>query len=389
VDDGMTREVAPHSDAVPERFLPIAEPVLAGREREYVLECLDSTWISSNGAFIERFERAFAEHCGVEHAISCSNGTVALHLALLGLGIGPGDEVICPTLTYVASANSIVYCGATPVFVDSEPHTWNMDPNALERAVTPRTRAIIAVHLYGHPVEMDAVREIAAAHGLGVIEDAAEALGATYRGRAVGSLGDVATFSFYGNKILTTGEGGMVVANDGALARRMRQLRGQGQDFERRYWFPIVGFNYRMTNVVAAIGTAQLECVDWHVSRRRETAAAYRVRLAKSERLVFSPEAPWAESSFWMSSVLIRDATRNQRDEVMARLARHGIETRPFFYPMHVMPPYRDVGQREFPVADDLSARGMNLPSGAGLSEADIERVCRVLEESVGAVVSG
>ena len=345
--------------------------------------------ISSNGPFIERFERAFAEHCGVAHAISCANGTVALHLALLGLGIERGDEVICPTLTYVASANCVMYCGARPVFVDAEPHTWNMDPSAVEQAITSRTRAIVAVHLYGHPVDMNPIREIAAAHDLAVVEDAAEALGATYRGRPAGSLGDVATFSFYGNKLLTTGEGGMVVTNDGALASRMRQLRGQGQDLERRYWFPIVGFNYRMTNVAAAIGLAQLERVDWHVGRRRENAAQYRRRLAQSEALEFSPEARWAESSFWMSSVLVRDANRSQRDEVMADLASRGIETRPFFFPMHVLPPYREMSRRAFPVADDLSARGLNLPSGAPLTVEDIERVCLELEDCVGSVVLG
>jgi perosamine synthetase len=384
----MTPGLAPHSENAPERFLPVAEPLLVGREREYVLECLDSTWISSNGPFIERFEQGFAEQCGVEHAISCSNGTVALHLSLLGLGVGPGDEVICPTLTYVASANCVTYCGATPVFVDSEPLTWNMDADAVRRAITPRTRAIVAVHLYGHPVDMDPIREIAASRGLAVVEDAAEALGATYRGRPAGSLGDVATFSFYGNKLLTTGEGGMVITNDETLARHIRQLRGQGQDLERRYWFPIVGFNYRMTNVAAAIGLAQLERVDWHVARRRENATAYRSHLARSERLEFSPEAPWAQSSFWMSSVLIRDASQGQRDEVMAHLAKRRIETRPFFYPMHLLPPYRDLARDTYPVADDLSSRGMNLPSGAGLTEQDIGRVCNVLEETVAATVS-
>jgi perosamine synthetase len=385
----MAPEVSPTSGATAKRFLPVAEPALAGREREYVLECLESTWVSSNGPFNERFERAFAEYCGVDHAVSCANGTVALHLALLGLGLGPGDEVICPTLTYVATANCITYCGATPVFVDAEPNTWNMDPREVERAVTAETRAIVAVHLYGHPVDMDAIRAIARTHGLAVIEDAAEAVGATYRGEPAGSLGDVATFSFYGNKILTTGEGGMVVTNDAALARRIRQLHGQGQDFERRYWFPIVGFNYRMTNIEAAIGLAQLERAAWHVERRRENAAAYRTRLAPSERLDFSPEASWAESSYWMSSVLIRAASQDQRDEVMARLADQGIETRPLFYPMHVLPPYSDVARDTFPVADALAACGMNLPSGAALTDEDIERVCSALERAVAAVVSG
>ena len=262
-----------HAGAIEERrAIPVAEPALVGREKEFVLDCIDSTWISSTGLYIGRFEAGFAEFCGVEHAITCANGTVALHLALLALGIGPGDEVICPTLTYVAAANSVVYCGATPVLVDAEAATWNLDPAAVEAAVTPRTKAILVVHLYGHPADMDAIRRIADAHDLRVVEDAAEALGARHRGRRVGSLSDVATFSFYGNKVITTGEGGMVVTDDATLAETVRLLRGQGQDPTQRYRFPVVGYNYRLTNVACAIGCAQLEKVEWHVGRRRQIA---------------------------------------------------------------------------------------------------------------------
>jgi perosamine synthetase len=355
------------------QFLPVAEPALVGREREYVLDCLDSTWISSTGKYVDRFESAFADYCGVDHALSCSNGTVALHLALRALGIGPGDEVICPTLTYVAAANSIVYCGAMPVLVDSEPETWNLDPHAVEAAVTQKTRAILAVHLYGHPADMDRIRAIADEHGLFVVEDAAESLGARHRGLRVGSLSDVATFSFYGNKIITTGEGGMVVTRDPTLAKATRQLRGQGQDPEHRYRFPIIGYNYRLTNVACAIGLAQLERVEWHVGRRREVAGWYRQLLADQPGIVFSPEADWASSSYWMSSVVLERRTADERDAVMAGLARAGIETRPFFYPMHTLPPHAD--DRPFPVADALAAGGINLPSGAALTFRDAEFV--------------
>ena len=239
------------------------------------MDCLDSTWISSSGKYIEQFEKAFAEFCGVKHAVTCCNGTVALHLALMALGTQPGDEVIVPTLTYIATANAVTYCGARPVFVDSEPETWNMDPSLIEEKITPRTKGIIVVHLYGHPADMDPIMSIARRHGLFVIEDAAEAHGAEYKGHRVGSIGDMSTFSFYGNKIITTGEGGMVVTNNDSLASKARQLKGQGSVPDQRYWFPIIGYNYRMTNVASAIGLAQLEKAEWHIERRREVARWY------------------------------------------------------------------------------------------------------------------
>jgi perosamine synthetase len=359
--------------------IPVAAPALVGREREYVLDAIDSSWISSTGQYIERFEAAFAEVAGTEHAIACCNGTVALHLALAGLGVGAGDEVIVPTLTYVASANAVAYCGATPVLVDSEPRTWNLDPERVEAAITERTKAIMVVHLYGHPADIDPIRALADRHGIAIVEDAAEAHGATYKGRPAGSLGDVATFSFYGNKIITTGEGGMVTTDDGELATHIRQLRGQGQDPQRRYWFPILGFNYRMTNVAAAIGLGQVERIDWHIQRRREIALRYRERLAASELLTFSPEAEWAENAYWISCVLVGDAAKLGRDEVMSALDARGIETRPFFHPMHTLPMYRDGEPRDFPVADDLAGRGINLPSSAGLSDEDVDRVATEL----------
>jgi perosamine synthetase len=354
------------AEAVSRAPIPVGAPALVGREREYVLDCLDSTWISSTGPYIERFEQGFARFCGVRHAVACVNGTAAVHLALMALGLAPGDEVIVPALTFVASANPILYCGARPVFVDCEQRSWNADPQRIEAAITPRTRGIVAVHLYGHPADMDAINAIAARHGLWVVEDAAEAHGASYRGRTVGSLGAAAAFSFYGNKILTTGEGGMVVTDDGELAERARLLRGQGQDPQRQYWFTMLGYNYRLTNIAAALGVAQLECADWHLARRREIAAWYREELGELDGLVLSPQEPWAQSAYWIFCAVLDARRFGPRDDAIAALARAGIETRPFFHPLHTLPMYtaaHDGGP--LPVAEDLGRRGINLPSSA------------------------
>jgi perosamine synthetase len=258
-------------------IFPVAEPCLDQVERTLLLEAYDSGWISSQGAFLQRFERDFAVFAGTRHALAICNGTAAVHLSLLALGVKPGDEVILPTLTFVATANAVRYMGAEPVFVDCEPDTWNLDPARVAAAVTPRTAGIIAVHLYGHPCEMDDLQAVADRHGLWLIEDAAEAHGATYRGRRVGSLGKLAAFSLYGNKILTTGEGGVVTTDDDELARRVRLFRGQGMDPTRRYWHTVVGYNYRMTNLAAAIGVGQLQKAEQILSARRELAARHSI----------------------------------------------------------------------------------------------------------------
>ncbi len=368
--------------ATGKRYIPVAAPVLVGNERAYALDCLDSGWISSSGKYVELFEAKFAEFCGTKYAISCCNGTVALHLALLALGVEPGDEVIVPTLTFVATANAVTYCGALPVFVDAEPATWNIDPARVEEKITPRTKGIIAVHLYGHPADMDALKAIARKHNLFIIEDAAEAHGARYKGQRVGSIGDIAAFSFYGNKIIATGEGGMVVTNDAALAGRARLLRGQGMDPQRRYWFPIVGYNYRLTNIAAAIGLAQLEMSDWHLARRREVASAYREQLRGQRRLVGQIEQAWAQHVYWMFTVALDGEALPERDELIGRLDESGIETRPVFYPMHTLPPYFDAtGAHEYPVAERIARRGISLPTWAGLTREDVRYVCEVLGE--------
>ncbi len=366
------------------RRIPVAAPVFVGNEKQYVNDCLETTWISSAGKYIQSFEQKFAEFCNTKHAIAVMNGTVALHLSLIALGIGAGDEVIIPSLTYVATANCVAYVGATPVFVDSEPQTWNIDPEKIEQAITARTKAIIAVHLYGHPADMRAIMKIAERHNLYVIEDAAEAHGASVEGRSVGSIGHIAAFSFFGNKIITTGEGGMIVTNNDQLAQKMRQLKGQGVDPVRRYWFPMIGYNYRMTNIQAALGLAQLEKVDWHLAQRRRIAQTYRQYLKDYDDICLQPELPGYVNSYWMTSLVLGDNLPD-RDRVMQQLAEQGIETRPFFYPMHVLPMYANLANgKKFPIADRVSMRGMNLPSFASLTEEDIHYVCACLVKVLG-----
>lgn len=356
--------------------IPVTEPAFIGNEKKYVNDCLESSWISSVGKYIELFEEKFAGYLGVNHGVSCSNGTVALHLALLALGIGPGDEVIVPTLTYVATANAVTYVGAKPVFVDCDPDTWCMDVKDFGAKITPSTKAVIPVHLYGHPCDMDPIMRLAAERGVYVIEDAAEALGSRYKEKMAGSIGHLATFSFYGNKTITTGEGGMVVCNDDQLADRVRLYKGQGMSREKRYWFEVVGYNYRMTNIQAAIGLAQLEKVDYYVSRKRENAEAYSQALRSISGLTLPAEKDYAFNTYWMYSVLIGAGFGMARDVLMAHLAAEQIETRPFFYCMHAMPPYAagyEMG--DFPISEHVAANGLNLPSSVCLKKEDIARI--------------
>jgi perosamine synthetase len=355
-------------------MIPVYKPFIGDTERAYVADAVDSTWISSKGKYLDRFEAEFPEYLGSRFGIATCNGTASLHLALAALGIGPGDEVIVPTLTYVASVNAITYTGATPVFVDSEPEYWNLDPQLIERLITDRTKAIEVVHLYGHPVDMDPVMALAQEHGLAVIEDAAEAHGAQYRGRKVGSFGDVASFSFFGNKVVTTGEGGMVVTDDEGLANVCRHLRGQGVSPTRTYWHDVIGYNYRMTNIAAAIGVAQLERIDDVIARKRRIAAMYRDRLEQVSGVTFQREAEWADAVWWMVSILVDPSVR---DDLMFFLRQNGVESRPFFYPAHVLPMYQN--GMSYPVAERLGASGINLPSFPELTEAEIDRVCELV----------
>ncbi|WP_028546019.1 DegT/DnrJ/EryC1/StrS family aminotransferase [Paenibacillus taiwanensis] len=366
------------------KYYPIATPILNGNEKKYVMDCLDSTWISSNGSYLDRFEQQYALFNNTKHAIACSNGTTALHLALLAHGVGKDDEVIMPTLTFVATPNAVTYCGGIPVFVDSEPETWNIDTSAIENKITARTKGIIAVHLYGHPANMDPIMELASKYGLFVIEDAAEAIGAQYKGRMAGSIGHTATFSLFGNKIITTGEGGLITTNDDNIADTIRLLRGQGIDKHKKYWHPVIGYNYRMTNVQAAIGCAQLEKVDWHIQQRIRVAMDYYHFLQDDDRLTLPVQKVWSKNVYWMLGVVLNQSTEQQRDAVMKRLKDNGIETRPFFYPMHILPPYSDKQiYTDFPVANRIAAQGLNLPSHGELSREDVQFISETLRNNL------
>jgi perosamine synthetase len=366
------------------RRIPVSSPDLSGNESRYVQDCLESTWISSLGSYIERFEAGFAELCAVPHGVATCNGTAALHLALLAAGVGPGDEVVVPAMTYVACANAVTYCGATPVLADVTPGTWTLDPGSCAAVMSPRTRAVMAVHLYGHPADMDALRAVADAHDAAVVEDAAEAHGSRYRGRPVGSLGDVAAFSFFGNKILTTGEGGMVTTADAAAAQRVRLLRGQGQDPARRYWHVVRGFNYRMTNVAAAIGVAQLERVQTLVARRDDVAAWYREELEGLAGVRLQREEPWARRANWLTGAVLEDPAMD-RDGVMRRLEDRGIETRPFFPALHHLPAYRELAEPgALPVSELLADTGLCLPTSSVMTRADVARVAAELRRALG-----
>lgn len=351
--------------------IPVYRPDLNGNEKIYVNECLDTSWISARGRFVGEFERRFSEYTGVSHSVTVCNGTVALHLALVALGIGPGDEVIVPTLTYIASVNSITYTGATPVFCDSLKSSWQMDPSDVIRHITPKTRAIMVVHLYGQPCDMEKLCHIAKENRLFLIEDCAEAFGSYYKDRHVGSFGDIATYSFFGNKTITTGEGGMVVTNDKTLNERVVHFKGQGLAAHREYWHDVVGYNYRMTNIAAAIGLAQIERADIFLARKRELAEQYRHALIDLP-IEFHTEQPGTVHSYWMISALVE--TLEDRDRVRTHLQMDGIETRPLFYPVHTMPMYAR-SYRKHAVAEDLAWRGFNLPSWPGLTNSQVNKI--------------
>jgi len=378
------------------RRLPVMEPHLRGNEEAYVLDCVRTKWISSQGKYVTQFERMFAERLGVPegHAVAVANGTVALHLALVVMGIGPGDEVIVPDLTFAASANAILHAGATPVIVDVRSDTWCIDPDAIEAAITPQTRAIMPVHLYGKSADMATLQALAARHGLRVIEDTAEAFGARCDGRTAGTAGDASAFSFFGNKIITTGEGGMVTFRDSADVERARVLRDHGMSKTQRYWHDHVGYNYRMTNLQAAIGVAQLEQFDDILHRKLEVAAEYTRLLSGIAGITLPPDSEPAVdyhgpnlNVFWLYTVLLDVTNESERSTIIKRMNARGIETRPMFYPMSAMPLYASYARgRSNPVSAHLSARGLSLPSSTALSTDDIARVCRLLVDECEAV---
>ena len=362
--------------------IPVNTPLLDGREKELLAECIETGWISSDGPFVGRFERDFAQVVGVKHGIAVCNGTAALEAGLFGLGLEPGDEVILPTFTIVSCVTAVLRLGAVPVLVDIEPDTWCMDVNQLADRVGPRTKVLMPVHIYGHPVDMDPVMELARARGLQVLEDAAEVHGAEYKGRPCGSIGDAASFSFYANKIITTGEGGMVVTDDDEVAARARSYRNLCFVPEERFHHEELGYNFRMTNMQAALGVAQVERIDALVAKKRLLGERYRKGLEGLAGVRFQVERPWAKTVYWMYSIQLDPALGLTSAELRSQLRERGIGNRPFFKGMHRQPVFRRMGLFEgesYPVAEEAYEYGLYLPSGLALEESDVDRVCEVL----------
>jgi perosamine synthetase len=363
-------------------FLPVCEPLLAGNESAYVADAVKSGWISSSGKYVGAFEEAFAAYCGVRHGVAVCNGTAALHLALVALGIGPGDEVIVPDFTMAASAFAVCHAGAMPVFADADPGDWNVDVSQVEAKITPKTRAVMPVHIFGAPCRMASLRDLADKHGLFLLEDAAEAHGAEQRGKKTGSLGDIAAFSFFANKNIATGEGGMVVTSDDTLAAACRRYKNLcfPPDAPRTYLHADIGFNYRMSNLHAAIGLAQVERADEYRAMRIRNGLLYRELLSAVPGVTLQADPPEGKSVFWMNGICVApDIFGHTRDALAAHLQEAGIETRLFFNGMHRQPALQKYGcdcSGEYPVSDRLADAGLYLPSGSGLTEASIRRVC-------------
>ena len=364
-------------------FIPVNEPLFQGNEKAYLAECIDSGWISSEGPFVERFEHEMAAIVERKHGIAVSSGSGALDIAVSALSIGPGDEVIVPSLSIISCAAAVVRAGAKPVLVDSDPFTWNMDVSSIEENITARTRAIMVVHTYGLPVDMNPVMEIALKHGRSVIEYAAEAEGLEYRGKPCGSFGDISVFSFYANKHITSGEGGMIVTDRQDLAERCRSLRNLCFQAEKRFFHEEMGWNYRMTNLQAAVGLAQLEQLDAHIAIKHKMGRSYNEHLAGIKGLQLPVESlDYAENIYWIYGLVIKEEINIDAAEAMQRLAKSGIGTRPFFWPIHEQPVFKDMGLFEgeqYPAAELLARRGFYLPSGLGLTDVQIESVAEQL----------
>jgi perosamine synthetase len=373
-------------------MIPVNEPRLGKREEELLLDCVRSGWISSAGKYIEEFENGWAAYCGRRYGIAVSNGTAALQVAVACLGLQPGDQVIMPGFTIISCALAVIYNGGVPVLVDSDARTWCMDVKRVREKITPRTRAIMPVHIYGHPVDMDPLLNLAKEHNLAVIEDAAEAHGAEYLSgrnskpgwRRCGSFGDVSCFSFYANKLVSTGEGGMVLTDNLALAERARSLRNLCFQPNRRFYHEELGFNFRLTNIQAALGVAQLERMEQIVARKRSLGQTYNAMLGDIDGLQLPVEEPWAKNVYWMYGVVISEKIGIDATELARRLKGREIETRPFFLGMHEQPILRERGlfkEEEYPVTERLARRGLYLPSGLALTDQQIKKVAEVMHE--------
>lgn len=360
-------------------YIPVNEPLLEGNEKKYLNECIETGWISSEGPFVTKFEDEMSKYVNRKYGISVSNGTVALDLAVAALDLQPGDEVIMPAFTIISCANAIIRNNCVPVLIDSDPVTWNMDVTQIEGKITPKTRAIMVVHIYGLPVNMDPIIEIAKKYDLFIIEDAAEMHGQTYNGKKCGSFGDISIFSFYPNKHITTGEGGMVLTDNELLANRCKSLRNLAFKPERRFVHDEIGFNYRMTNIQAAIGLAQLERIEEFIQIKRNMGALY-TNLLNGARGLQLPlqKMEYADNIYWVYGLVLEDRIPCMAQEVMKRLAENGVGTRPFFWPMHLQPVFQKMGyfkEESYPVAERLAERGFYVPSGLKLTTNQIEEV--------------
>ncbi|MCM8765847.1 MAG: DegT/DnrJ/EryC1/StrS family aminotransferase [Candidatus Omnitrophica bacterium] len=365
-------------------MIPVCEPVIGKKELEYVSSCLKTNWISSQGKYIKEFEEKFAKYCGCRYGISTTSGTTALHLALASLGIEKGDEVILPAFTMIATAFAVIYTGATPVLVDADKETWCMDISQIEKKITKRTKAVLPVHIYGHPCNMEPILKLARKYKLLVIEDSAEAHGAEYKGKKVGGLGDIGCFSFYANKIITTGEGGMVVTNNKKIAEKARLLKDLAFSPKKRFLHLDIGFNYRMTNIQAGMGLAQFERIEEFVNARRKNAELYRQYLKDIKGITLPLEKEWAKNVYWMYGILVEKEFGISRDLLMRELLKKGIETRQFFIPLHKQPVFIKMGlfkNESYPVAEELGKKGMYLPSGSGLREKEIKYIADSIKE--------
>lgn len=367
-------------------MIPVCEPVMGKEELKNVVECLKSNWISSKGKFIDEFEEKFSSYVGTRYGVTTTSGTTAIHLGLASLNISQGDEVIIPTFTMIASAFPLIYLGAKPVLVDADKNTWNIDIKKIEEKITDKTKAIMPVHIYGCPVNMDPLIKIARDYNLYVIEDAAEAHGAEYKGRKAGSLGDIGCFSFYANKIITTGEGGMMVTNNKEIYQMAKMLKDLAFIKKRRFLHYHLGFNYRMTNIQAAVGVAQLKKIDVLAQKRIENAYLYNELLRDIEGITLPPENSGIKNAYWMYSILIdKNKFGIGRDELAQMLRKEGIETRPFFIPMHKQPVFMKMGLfkgERYPVAEMLSEGGINLPSSSLLKKKEIEFICSTIKKA-------
>ncbi len=371
-------------------WISVSRPDLSTRERDYLLAAFDSSWISSTGPFVTRFEEQFARFVDCRKAVSCVNGNAALHLALLSLGVGPGDEVVVPDVTYIATANAVRYVGAQPVLADCDPRTWTLDPRSVSRLITERTRAIILVHLLGVPADVEAIRTLAKPRSIALVEDAAEAHGAAVGGKPVGSLSDVSVFSFYANKVIATGEGGMVCTSRDDIAERVRLLRGQGARPDRTYWFDEIGYNYRMTNLTCAIGLAQLERFAELRAKREAIRKWYDDALSDASLPVDRQQArAGTDPVLWMYGIILKDECPISRDEMREKLRRSGIETRPLFPALHTLPIYADCHtDGGCTVSRRLGERGIMLPTHTQLRREDVRRVVASLEAALVQTVS-